>query len=356
MNIIFTCDTLGSGGAERVISTLSNEFVKRGHLVSIVMLSKEARSPFYELDSKISLLYLGSKLRKNDGFLKKSRILRECLKEKNPDVVIAFLSYVCIYTWWALRNTKIPFIVSERNDPSQRPLIKQKLLNLAFKKAKGCVFQTEDSAKWYKNIGKNKSTIIYNPVKLNYDSTILKYAKQQILYVGRFSDQKNLCMLIDAFKIFKEKHPEYKLKMYGDGPNKQDIVSYINKLQMSNDVLICPSSKVWQKEEFNSKLFVLPSKFEGMPNALAEALCLGIPSVSTNCPIGGPKELKKIFKNSLILSKDMSSNEFALAMESGIKIENSNVKIPSELDQVSIATQWLKFINDKIEVENKNVR
>ena len=348
MKIVFVCDTLGSGGAERVISTLSNEFIHRGHSVSIVMLSKEATEPFYKLESQIPLIYLTKDSNLKLGFLKKAKLLRKILVEKKPDVVISFLSYVCIYTWWALRNTKIPYIVSERNDPNQRQIIKQKLLNMSFKKSCGCVFQTEDSAEWYKRITKNKSIVIYNPVYLDTLPDGTKATKNQILYVGRFNEQKNLFMLIDAFKLFKKGNPQYTLKMYGDGQLKQAVINYVNEQNLLNDVVISASSNKWQEEENDSKLFVLSSKYEGMPNVLAEALCLGIPSVSTNCPIGGPKELKKLFPETLVLSERITAESFAKAMEEGIKVKRACGRIPDELRIERVADQWTNFMNQVI--------
>lgn len=356
MNIVFVCDTLGSGGAERVISTLSNEFVHREHNVSIVLLSKEAGNPFYKLESHISLVYLTKDVDSKLSFFKKAKLLKKSLVEKKPDVVISFLSYVCIYTWWALRKTKIPYIVSERNDPNQRQIIKQKLLNMSFKKSCGCVFQTEDSAEWYKRIAKNKSIVIYNPVYLSTLPDEPRTTKNQILYVGRFNEQKNLFMLIDAFKLFKKDNPQYTLRMYGDGQLKQAVIDYADKRGLSNVVIITRSSNKWQEEEYDSKLFVLPSKYEGMPNVLAEALCLGMPSVSTNCPIGGPKELKKLFPKTLVLSEGITAESFAKAMEEGIKTRRECAKIPDELRIENIASQWLGFIYHAIGKETKNVR
>lgn len=353
MKIMFICDTMGSGGAERVIATLSNSFVERGNNVSILMLSKEAKGSFYNLNAGVKLLNLDFQ---SGGFFKKVHAIKNFVASEGPDIVISFLSYVCIYTWLALRRTKIPYIVSERNDPHQRGRLKQYLLNKSFKRAVGCVFQTEDSAEWYKRIAKNKSIVIYNPVYLDALPDGTKATKNQILYVGRFNEQKNLFMLIDAFKLFKKGNPQYTLEMYGDGQLKQAVINYVNEQDLLNDVVISASSNKWQEEENDSKLFVLPSKYEGMPNVLAEALCLGIPSVSTNCPIGGPKELKKLFPEALVLSERITAESFAKAMEEGIKAKRVCAKIPDELKIDNIASQWLDFINHAIRKEIKNVR
>ena len=347
MKIVFICDTLGSGGAERVISTLSNEFVIKGHDISIIMLSKEASTPFYDLNEKIRLHYLTRNNDKKISFFKKAKLLKNSVLEIKPDIVISFLSYVCIYTWWALKKTRIPFIVSERNDPNHRGKIRQLLLNMSFKKATGCVFQTEDALKWYEKIAKNKSTVIYNPVNLSYAPKSIADRKKQILYVGRFTKQKNCMMLVDAFELFYKKHPDYILKMYGDGPIKEEIIRLVLEKKLNKNFIILPSSKSWQKDEYDSSVFVLPSIYEGMPNVLAEALCLGMPCVSTNCSIGGPKELKKIFGDNLLLC-DINPNSLSKEMENALMVRAGKPIIPNELNVEYITKQWIHFIESII--------
>lgn len=341
---MFVCDTMGSGGAERVISILSNSFVSKGHDASILMIGSDASTPFYLLNDKIKLLFLSNE---RLGFFKKSKLIKKTILENKPDIVISFLSYVCIYVWWALRHTKIPYIVSERNDPNHRGRLKQYLLNKSFKKAKGCVFQTEDALNWYKKISKSKSIIIHNPVNLDYCPDEILKSKKQILYVGRLNEQKNCSMLINAFKIFEQKHPGYTFKMYGNGPLESELNKQVVDNDLTNKVSINPSSKTWQKDECDSVMFVLGSRFEGMPNVLAEAISLGIPSVSTDCTIGGPKELKKIFPNLLVLSKDDNPSNFANAMEEALMIKRLDPKIPEELKEENIVNKWLSFI-DKV--------
>jgi len=344
LRILFVCDTMGGGGAERVISILSNSFSKQCNAVSIVMLSKEAEEPFYNINSGIQLVYLTKDYKAKLSFFKKAKLLKKCVLEYKPDVVISFLSYVCIYTWWALRHTKIPYIVSERNDPNHRGRLKQCLLNKSFKKAKGCVFQTEDALNWYSKVSKDKSVIIHNPVSLDYCPDNIPEIKKQILYVGRLNEQKNCSMLIEAFKLFEQKHPGYIFKMFGNGPLESELKKQVAENHLEDKVFIAPSSKTWQKDECGSSMFVLGSKYEGMPNVLSEALALGIPSVSTDCTIGGPKELKKIFPELLVLSMGDSASDFASAMEETLTIKHTNTNIPNELKTEFIVDRWLQYI------------
>ena len=344
MKVVFVCDTMNSGGAERVISTLSNEFVKHDYEVSILMMGTDATNSFYELNDSIKLISLFENVSGKRRFFAKAKLLRKTLESLKPDVVISFLSYVCIYTWWALRKTNIQYIVSERNDPNHRGKIKQFLLNRSFKKASACVFQTEDALKWYKRVT-DKGTIIPNPVNLTFQPTdeVLK-RKKQILYVGRFTEQKNVKLLINAFSNFKKTHGHYSLKMYGDGPLKQSLMSYVEEKGLKNSIVILPSSKTWQKDNYDSALFVLPSNFEGMPNVLMEALCLGMPAVSTDCTIGGPKELKKHFPYRLLLCKPNDEKDLCQKMENALLIKNEKAFIPEELTVDNVTNKWMRLI------------
>ena len=351
MKIMFICDTMGTGGAERVIATLSNGFVERGNNVSILMLSKEAKGSFYNLNDRVNLLNLNFQ---SGGFFKKAHAIKNFVVSEGPDMVISFLSYVCIYTWWALRRTKIPYIVSERNDPHQRGRLKQYLLNKSFKKAAGCVFQTEDACKWYIKVARNKSIIIYNPVKLDFLPGTCNERKHQVLYVGRFSEQKNIFTLVDAFKLFSSENPSFKLKMFGNGSLEDKLKQKVIDENLSDKVSVLPNSKTWQQDEFDSSLFLLTSNFEGMPNVLAEALCLGIPSVAVDCPIGGPKELKKLFPKLLSLS-DSNPINICNKMKEMLLTKNDKCLIPNELEVNTIVDKWITFINDLLKKERNHV-
>ena len=347
MKIAFTCDTMGSGGAERVISTLSNFFVEHENEVTIVVVSTSNTKSFYELDKRVKVVSV-LKPGEDTHLFKRAKQLKKMLSDEKPDVVVSFLSHICIYTWWALKNTTIPYIVSERNDPNQHSRLRKVLLKKAYKRSAGAVFQTEDAMRWYGNIVNGKSCVILNPANLSFEPKGIINRSNKIIYVGRLEPQKNCFFLIDAFIKFNKNNPDYVLEIYGSGSQKEELANYIDKNGMSNLIHLNSPNKNWHEKEYDAKMFVLTSKFEGMPNALEEALCLGIPSVSTDCPVGGPRELKKLFNNLLYLAEPNNVDNFVLKMEECLTNKNDRASVPNELLPSTISGQWLSFISRSI--------
>ena len=184
---------------------------------------------------------------------------------------------------------RIPVVLCERTDPASYSLIYRFLLKMSFKKANGCVFQTPNAMRFYgKKIAK-KGIVIVNPVKLDFVPPTKILRKKQIVAVGRLIKTKNYYLLIDAFSKFNKVVKGYTLNIYGDGPLKKEIETHIHLAGLDEQIILKGNSKTWQQESFDSHFYVLTSNFEGMPNALLESLSIGLPSISTDCRIGGPK-------------------------------------------------------------------
>ena len=293
--IVFACDTMGNGGAEKVIASLANQMSDFGIEIKIVGVG-DTNTPasFYKLNGPVEYLTLSKNNKRINGF-KRVVALRKIFKELNPDVVISFLPNANVYTWLSLIGTNIPHVVSERNNPYVDP--KNKLLRFlkrdAFYFANGCVFQTNGAKRFFNKKIQANSIVIPNPVSLTYyPNQFCDKKENTVLAVGRFFEQKNYHCLADAFKLFNDSHSNrFTLKIYGDGPLKQEIIDYCKTIEISQYVTFAGSDNDWHSKEFKDAVYVLSSNYEGMPNSLAEAMALGIPSVSTDCPCGGPREL-----------------------------------------------------------------
>lgn len=351
--ILITCDSMEAGGAEKVIATLSNEFVNKGINVVIVGVSdyKEAKS-FYNLNNLINYISLNSSFKRKACFFKRIILLKRVIKNENPDVIISFLPHINVYTWLGTMFSNTPFIVSERNDPYSDP--KSKILRLlkriSFTWADGCVFQTIEAMNFYKDSIIEKSTVIENPVQR---SAFIEHKKKEkvILTVGRLTEQKNHILLLESFaKANKVLQNNYILRIYGDGPLKGKLLDEAKKLDISEIVDFKGKDQSWQKNEINDALFVLSSDYEGMPNSLLEALVLGIPCVSVDCPCGGPRDLKNRGFN-LCLTNVRDSNSLASAIVTtlsayGENFDEHNILQYDQFKAEQIASKWLKFIKE----------
>ena len=294
MKLLFCFDSMNRGGAERVIANLSNDFIKR-HEITLVA-TREDKS-MYELNQNIKYLSL-DKYQKSKNIIIKNirriRKLKDIIAEEKPDIMISFLpspSYRLIVAN-LFNNNKI--IASIRNDPNieYNNFFKKILANTLYSRANGIVFQTEDAKKWFSKKIQKKSTVITNPINEKFIcKPYAGHRKKEIVNVGRLNTQKNHELLINAFSEVSKKHNDYILKIYGDGCLKEKLKNQINKLELEDKVFLMGMTDDVKSSIYKSSIFVLSSDYEGMPNALMEAMALGLPCISTNCPIGGPKYL-----------------------------------------------------------------
>lgn len=351
--VVFVCDTMDSGGAEKVISTLANQMSLQDIKVNIIGVAdtKPAHS-FYQLNRGVDYINFSSFGGKRVKPLKRVKILRNKIKELSPDVVISFLPNANIYTALSLIGTSIPHIVSERNNPYLDPKerIVRVLKKFSFRLSDGCVFQTKDARDYYSKKIQFKSVVIKNPISVNCSVKLNPLKRDNVvLAVGRLVKQKNYHCLLDAFKIFNNnKSKMFKLKIYGDGPMKEEMVRYCDLIRLSDYVIFMGNDSNWQEKEFNDSLYVLSSDYEGMPNSLAEAMAIGIPSISTDCPTGGSRELIKDGFNGMLVPVNnpniLSQKMLEMIKEPSQKYFDNTRDMLIDYSSENITKTWIKYI------------
>ena len=354
LKIAFCIPSLGSGGAERVMSVLANKFTERGHEVSIIMLSNY--KCVYPLSEKITVETLNCD---DDGclpFVKRYPLrlkkIRNAVKKIKPDVVISFMSETNTDVCFALKGMRIPVIVSERNDPAIDPASKMKQLmrRMAYTKPMGFVFQTPDAQSYFSKRIQKKSRIILNPLADYLPEPYYGDREKRIVAVGRLNKQKNFPMLIDAFSEFVKKHPEYVLEIYGEGPIESQIANYISDKGLVDKVILKGFCKDVHTHTLNASMFVMSSDFEGMPNALLEAMAIGLACISTDCPCGGPGMLIESYKNGILVPVNDSSKMYdamSFMAENPQKAEEMSknaVEIRHMANVETITDEWLEFV------------
>ena len=361
--IMFHLNCLECGGAERVVTNLSNQFCKEGD--EIIVATQWFGEEEFELAPGVRRIHVGLKEtdeKKNPLVKAVLRILylRKLIRKEKPDVVVAF-AYKAIYrTLIASLFIKMPVIIAVRTDPVGHydSKLDKILIPLLYRRASGAVFQTEGQRDFFPGYIREKSCIILNPVTdkyLNVDHPDEK--EKTIVHSGRLVDFKNQQLLIEAFVKVHEKHPEYDLKIYGgdsfDG-TKELLEETIEKHCAGEYVHLMGSSDELEKHLIKGEVYAFSSDWEGLPNALLEAMVLGMPIVATDCPCGGPRTIMEDRKSGLLVPiKDRD------ALASGMieLIENPEYaaslgkearKLGERVNGPAIIAQWRDYIDDTI--------
>jgi glycosyltransferase involved in cell wall biosynthesis len=302
MNIVLLTSSLGAGGAERVATTLSNAWAARGDQVSIIPTFSGGGSPFYELDDNVELLYLadvvGVKRRSYLSSVKRLFALRRLLKEREPDVIISFLPNVNVAAVISTAFLNIPLIICERSDPSARNYsISWRLAcNLAYRFSDLLVVQTEAVANKMPDIytGLRKVRVVPNPlpediVQLSHWSSS---NRKVLLSLGRLSFEKQIDQIIRAFSGISEQFTNWDLYIYGDGPLKAELDKTIQDLNLQDRIFLKGRTDDPWGVMATADVFVMASRYEGFPNALLEAMGLGLACITYDCP-SGPHEITR---------------------------------------------------------------
>lgn len=340
MKIMICISQLKKGGAERVVTNLANYFIGNN---DVTIVSLKAFQPEYNFDKKINIVKIDSSERQNKilKLIKRIFKLNKIIKREKPDIVLSFLPEPSFLILLIKKIQKIKVIVSVRNDPKveYKNVFYNIAMRLLYPKADGFVFQTEDAKSFFSNKIQKKSTIIMNP--LNPEFLIDRFEgirKKEIVAVGRLFEQKNHELLIKAFSIFHKKHPDYTLTIYGEGPLKEHLKKITESLKIKNYVSLPGVENDIKNKIYQSSVFVLSSNYEGMPNSLMEALTLGLPCISTDCPCGGPRALIKDGVNGILTEV---GNVEMLAEKLSMIIENKKL-----LNDLSKNTrEYIKDIN-----------
>ena len=305
MKVIFFIPSLGSGGAERVVSVLASELAQRDHDVHIAMLAN--RNCNYSLAPEVTVHYLDCEhelgMSSAKRYLKRLARIRDLVKCVTPDSVISFMAETNIDVCFALIGIHVPIIVSERNDPALDPVsrVKQWLRKVAYFKPDYFVFQTPDAQKYFSQRIQNRSSIILNPLSEHLPESYMGIRELRIVSVSRLNKQKNIPLLLSAFEEFSRNHPQYTLEIFGEGDLEETIRKEIQELALDEKVILKGFCKDVHEKIRNAAMFVMTSDYEGMPNALLESMALGLPCISTDCPCGGPRMLIKSKWNGLLI-------------------------------------------------------
>lgn len=292
MHIVFIISSLKCGGAEKILSCLANYCASCNYKVSIITLDSERANPFYFIDQKIHLIQL-NQLKNENNYIKRLKnnitrvlLLRTTIKKLHPDVIISFTVIMNIITLIASIKLICPIIVVERTDPYSHNIskfynwLRMCLYPFAFRVA----VQTEGAAKYFYNKCKHIITIIPNfIVKPSTCKNITNKDTINVITIGRLSAEKGHKYLIKAFAILVNDYSNLNLIIYGEGDERRYLENMISELNLQNKVKLPGVIKDTEAVLITADLFVFPSLYEGFPNALCEAMAVGLPVIASDC-------------------------------------------------------------------------
>jgi glycosyltransferase involved in cell wall biosynthesis len=299
MRLALVIPTLGGGGAERVMAALANAWVAEGAAVTLITLAPSHRDK-YPLHAAVQRVGLDLAARSPHALaaLRNNAVrwhsLRRALRAARPDVILSFTTTVNLLVLLAVAGWRVPVVVSERTFVGAHPprAAWRLLYRLLYRRAAVVVAQTTRGADDLEARLGHPVLVIPNPVREPPPAAAPRpRAPGRILLAsGRLDPQKGFDILLDAYARIAAAHPDWRLRITGEGAERAALAAQIERLGLGAVVELAGFDDDLAAAMREADLFVLSSRFEGMPNVLLEAMSLGLGCVSTDCETG-PREL-----------------------------------------------------------------
>lgn len=327
MKISFFIGELGVGGAETVLTQIANHYAERQWDVEIVMLlgSRIEREHFH-LNERINVVDLsihGKSYFRNS--FKWISSIKGYLKHRNPNVVVSFVGRINAVVLTASLGNRIPIVVSERSDPHNdgRGALMLKYCDLIYRRANAIVFQTSYQQHCFSKCHAQRSYIIPNAINVPNTNNGDEEDQNLIVTAGRLHPAKNHKMLIRAMAIVKKHVPEAVCRIYGDGALREELEESITTEGLQGTVLLEGRKDNVSDYVRKAKIFAMSSDYEGLSNALMEAMLMGKICISTD--YNGVDDLIDNGINGIVVPK---SDEKAMAKAIIEALTSSDEKYP----------------------------
>lgn len=311
MRILFSIKALAAGpggGAERILAKISSSLAKRGHEVSVLTFDKPGTQDFYELGPNVGRIRagIGRTAARSGPLVSAARLhrVRRLAREFSPEVAVGFMHSSFTILGMALLGTGIPVIGSERTSfPHYRTHKFDLAMLLLAQPFLAWMTANGDAVRGgFPRFIRNRMTVIPNPV----DEALARAdpeggRRKTLLCVGGLRPEKNHETLIRAFARVCAGHPDWHLRIVGEGALRSRLAALVKQLGLDADVELATATASVEKEYQAAQLFALPSSYEGFPNCLAEALAHGLAAVGfADCP--GTNELIRTGVNGMLVS------------------------------------------------------
>lgn len=363
MKVGIVAGSLCRGGTERVIVNLIDYLIDQGDTVRLITL--ETVDNEYPLnEAVVRSNYILSEEETTPSRVHNLRLrirkLEEAWNEFKPDVILSFIGRNNFMAIASSRRLKVPVVVAVRALPElEYPgKVSSFLAKTYMGLADQLILQTKEQGEYFPAWMIKKSVILKNPV--NPDFLREPYAGERektIVSVGRIDDNKNHRLIIDGFAPIADKFSEWNVWIYGEGELRKELINYVDELGLADRIHLPGRCENIPEAIMKAGVFVLSSDTEGSPNALIEAMCLGIPVISTDCPCGGPRDLIQHEKNGLLIpvgdKEKMQDNLQKILSDFQMRKTISNNSLPTRdiYQPQKVLSEWrsnlIKLSNSK---------
>ena len=349
MKICFIIPSMTGGGAERVTANLANRLDEMGHEVRIMMTASDDVA--YKLNDTIAVEQISERTHGSImGRVQRILTLRKYFKGNKDTVYVSMPTDTNMFAVLASLFLSVKLIISERNDPNQYG--HKSLRDFLYRFARKMVFQTEDARECYSKRLQKVGKIIPNPICEEKLESFAGERSKRFVVVGRLEPQKNHKLLLRAFADVAASDKEYDLYVYGKGSLEQELKELCLQLSIADRVHFEGFCSDVHKQIADAAAYVLSSDYEGISNSLLEAMAMGLPVISTDCPIGGSRMLIEHNKNGLLVPiGDKKALTEAMQYlidhaDAAKKMGEEATKVKEKFSIQAIADSWLEYMKE----------
>jgi GalNAc-alpha-(1->4)-GalNAc-alpha-(1->3)-diNAcBac-PP-undecaprenol alpha-1,4-N-acetyl-D-galactosaminyltransferase len=283
--------SLDCGGAERVASILSGEWINQQHEVEIVRYSEQSITPFYAIDPRVKITSLDLQrvstsvwqaIRNN---ARRALSLRKAILQSRPDIVLSYMLDTSVSTIVALTGTGLPVIVTDHADPISYPVsrIWSALRSWVYPRAKRVVVLNESAKQWFSQHCRGSFEVLGNPIPQPSTTPTrdLNSKSKTLISVGRLDYLKGMDCAIHGFAEVANDFPNWRFVICGDGVQRDSLEALGKSLNLEQRIVFKGIVEDIYTELCQADLFVLSSRSEAFPMALCEAMSAGLYVVAT---------------------------------------------------------------------------
>lgn len=354
---------LHGGGAERIAADMANFWAAAGVRVQLITLDT-VNSDVFRTASSVKRIGLGlmqvsrgpwQALRNNR---RRVRVLREALRQGDPQCILSLTDRMNILTLLAARPTTLPVVIAEHSDPRQQHLgfVWEHLRQQAYPRCAAAVVLTNSVAQHLRRlIPTSPIHVIPNAVPpIDFEGIQVESPREKtVLAMGRLSREKGFDLLIRAFGILAHDFPDWHLDILGEGNMRGELEQMVDQARLVNRVRLVGWVDQPAKRLTQAGFFVLSSRYEGFPVSLLEAMACGLPVVSFDCE-SGPREIVRHDIDGLLVAPG-NVDALAGAMQKLMEQEplrqrlgTSAREVTSRFSQPAFYERWERVLTEVI--------